>query len=751
MLYSDNLELYNGELRPQVAEAVDEIKEYFKNPSLQMYSWDERNIVIATSYNVSLPSRGSIDDIILSVEPIIIKISLNRYPDAAPLMMSDRVSFPKARQPHLYYSAEGKPATLCLVRGSLDEWFTTKTIQDFLVTGYQWFFKAATGTLLTDNKEFDPVRLETSLGKHVFKYETFRDIVSEDKRFLPKFPMAVILSSLYQGEYKKERAFKSISDIPFINLDNVEKTISKIRKKKTGEKDFLPFYTVLVWDSDQREQGTYFTNLPTNYRELREYLLLSGINIAETLVSLKAGNVPIKVILSITHAIKRPCKVIGYDGQYEFFTYTVLLEDDFTGVISDEEEVYVSSHAQPFTAELAWVLSNEKREIKTLFIGAGSLGSKIIMHDARSGKNAIGVVDHDSFQQHNISRHTLFSNHIGKNKAEAIIEEIKAFYELDTTKNLVFYDKPISFVENGEIKKYDFIVDSTASQGVMQNLIQREDYISARYSKCEIADNGEIGLLYIEGTNHNPRMDDLIYLTCYLATSNFDLEQWRIADADREQDVLDLGLGCNSVTNVMSDDLISLHASAFSQVLSIYSSNNFDNNGFIYLNVFRRAKQEFPRISNEKFNVKPFEIYNSKNDSCWTLRFLSGLSKRLLKQCHLHAPTETGGILIGVANYKTKTIHIYDIINEPLDSISSPVAFNRGIEGLPDQIDHIKYQTGQVIGYIGEWHTHPMNLEVLSRQDMQTIEKLQTINKQTPIPTCAVIVTKDKIIPFIYD
>ncbi|MXO04444.1 ThiF family adenylyltransferase [Flavobacterium sp. HBTb2-11-1] len=752
MQYSIHLEAYSGQLSAKTAEAVEQVKAYFNDPSLQVFVWDEHHIVIAASYNVSLPARGSIDNNILAVEPILVKIALHRYPEAAPLIMSDRKTFPKSRLPHLYYSDEGKPAVLCLVRGSLNEWFATKTIGDLLIIAAQWFFKAATGTLVTDNNEFDPVRLNTSLGKHVFKYETFRDIVSENRRFVDSYPLALILSSAYTGEAENERAFKSISDIPFISLDKFREAISKVENKSRDHNSkVLPFYSLLIWDPDQNEEPAYFTNLPANYGELKGFLKIRGIDIAEMLSALKAGNVPLRSLLVMTHAIKRPYKVIGYEGTYEFFTYTLILNDDFSGLVNDEEGVCISSHSQPFTAELASSLSNETRLAETLYVGAGSLGSKIIMHDARSGKNVLGVVDHDSFQQHNIGRHVLFSNHVGRKKSQAVVEEIKAFYELDATNNFVFFDRPISFVKNEEVAKYKLIVDSTASPGVMHNLIERQDVINARYAKCEIVDGGEIGLLYLQGSANNPRMDDLIYLACYLAVENSELAYWRIGDADREQDVLDIGMGCSSVTNVMADDLISFHGAAFSQVLAAYPFEDFLKSGFIYLNVFRKSADNFPKISNKRYCVEPFEVYESKNDSFWTLRFLSGLSRKLLDLCNSHVPNETGGILIGIASYKTKTLHIYDVIEQPADSTSSPVAFNRGIEGLANLVDDIKYQTGQVIGYVGEWHTHPMNLETLSGQDMVSIEKLQAINKQIPIPTCAVIVTKNKIIPFVYD
>jgi hypothetical protein len=326
---------------------------------------------------------------------------------------------------------------------------------------------------------------------------------------------------------------------------------------------------------------------------------------------------------------------------------------------------------------------------------------------------------------------------------------VKAFYELDISE-LESYNNLISNIDETTINKYDLLVDSTASQLVLQNLIQKELKPDTVYSRCELVDDGEIGLLYVEGNERNPRMDDLVNYGCYLATTNLELEVWRRADATREPETLNIGLGCNSITTVMPDDLISFHASTFSQILASNPRDIYNGNGLLYLSVSRK-KNGLPKISNEYIVVKPFKIYECGNKSGWTLRMFSGLSDCLLKLCSQYGNKETGGVLVGVANYKTKVIHVFNVIEQPIDSNGSPVAFTRGIVGLPKIIDDIKQQTGEVIGYIGEWHTHPMNLETLSGTDLNTIKILKNINKKTPIPTCAVIVTQTKILPFIYD
>jgi molybdopterin/thiamine biosynthesis adenylyltransferase len=749
MLYSDSLKKYDGEFKPQLAKAIQEIESYFKKGSLNVYEWDKNNIVIASEYNVSLPSRGSVGNLILGKEPILIKISLANYPEIAPMILSNRKNFPKSRLPHLYYRPENEAAALCLVRDNLNQWFATVTIADFLLIGSQWFYKAATGKLLNDNNEFDPTRLSYNLGKHVYKYDTLKEIVINDKRLIDAYPMALLLSSFYDSKLSNNNAFKTIVDIPFVYIDNIKKIISKIYKSVDADDKFMPLYSILIWDAEQKMEEYYFTNIPKNFKVLNNYLTLRGIDLIAILNALKVSKVPIRIILPIIHAIKRPNKIIGYNGDYEFFSYSLVIPENYPEGLNDETEVYISSHAEPFSSELATIISNEKRNTKTLFIGAGSLGSKLIMHDARVGKVAIGAVDNDNFEQHNLGRHVLFSNKIGKNKAEAIIEEVKGFYELDISE-LESFNNLISSIPETTINQYDLLVDTSASQLVLQNLIQKDLKSNTLYAKCELVDNGEIGLLYIEGNERNPRMDDLVNYACYLATTNTELENWRRADALREPDTLNIGLGCNSITTVMPDDLISFHASTFSQILASNPREEFDENGLLYLSVSRK-KNHLPKISNEYLEVKPFEIYECRNNSGWTVRMLSGLSNRLLNLCSQYGRKETGGVLVGVANYKTKVVHVFDIIEQPIDSNGSPVAFTRGIVGLPKQIDGIKLKTGEVIGYIGEWHTHPMNLETLSGTDLNTIELLKEINKKTPIPTCAIIITQTKILPFIYE
>lgn len=754
MLHSHDLRVYEGSLSSDVDDAISEIKRYFGSDNLKVFSWRPGYIVVKASYSVSLPSRGSKDNLIRQEEPVLIRLSLTRYPEESPAVLSDRKDFPKSRLPHLYYTPETEPAVLCLVRDSLNQWFATITIADFLLVGLQWFFKAATGTLLEDNNEFDPVRLEKKPGgKHIYKYDMFEQIVKNDERLVPKFPMALILSCLYKPNEKRSYSYKSIAGIPLLGLSDIKKTVQQALRLIFSANDsakVMSLFSLLAWNPDGSIESEYNTNLPTNFGELKFFLNLRDIDIVSMIASVQQADVIFSRIIPIIYAVLRPKKLIGYAGNYEFFTYTLMLPEGGLTALSDETEVYITSHTEPYSSALSKILSNENRQQKSLFVGVGSLGSKILMHDARVGKTNIGAIDDDNFEQHNLARHTLFSNAIGQNKATAIIEEVKEFYELDITSGLIAFEQNISDVQDDELKKYDTIVDTTASQQVMQHFALRSIPPDLEYNRCELVDDGQIGLLYKEGKQRNPRIDDLVYTACYMANRDNDLHIWRRNDAEREPTVLNIGLGCNSITTVMPDDLISFHAATFSQILSTDKEKLAGDSGLLYLNIFRRSAG-IAQISNRYYAIDAFEILTCQAGSKWTLRLFPGIKQQLLNQCKKFGKRETGGVLIGVANYKTKVIHVFEIVPEPKGSSGTHVAFTRGITGLPEYVDDVKYNTGEIIGYIGEWHTHPMNLESLSGQDMKTIAQLQDINKKTPIPTCAVIITPSKVIPFVYE
>src|SRR5690606_20678971 len=143
-----------------------------------------------------------------------------------------------------------------------------------------------------------------------------------------------------------------------------------------------------------------------------------------------------------------------------------------------------------------------------------------------------------------------------------------------------------------------------------------------------------------------------------LSESNKNIQNW----LQREQTtarssgfIVQVGVGCNSETTILSDDKISSHASYFSGILKREMANPAKD-GKIYLNNI--IDTEDYMIETHVLNVKPFDIFQAVNDSSWTIRFKPDIIEQLTKEFLLAGQTETGGVFVGVCNYKTKTIHV---------------------------------------------------------------------------------------------
>lgn len=752
MLYSTSLIKYSGELPQFVISIIKSIRDYFGIAELQILQLSNEYIVIPIKFSVSVPPNGPVDGIdIRSVEPVLIQLSLLSS-FKSPAILSDRKDFPREKLSHLYAMGKGVPAKLCLIRGDAHEWFAGQQINNLLDTANMWFYKAVTGQLNTDGNEFDPIRLERYRGQHIYSYDKFCEIVDLASPFIPNQPFSCLFTveHLQKEDDSDGLSLHTLGPITALELSGAIKLIA-VLKGKVEMLDVRPMFSIVVWHPNLEVESEYQTNLPTTVGEMKAFFEDRQIDIELIVKGFVANKLLTNNILPIIYAIKRPLKMIGFNGQYEFLNFAANINLDKKNNLDYRGRVSHQLHIEPFSNSMAKTLSGEVRDSKTFFIGGGSLGSKIIMHDARSGKLNIAVCDPDSYLEHNQVRHTLSNRAVGLNKATTIISELNQMNEIDPDKSFKAYAKDVFTIDPKEWNNFNWIVDTTASLNVL-NWLTRIDIIpqEVNITRCELVNSGKLGLLYIEGKDRNPRIDDLINLAYFRAFTDENLENWRRADFKREVTTLNIGLGCSSSTTVMTDDAISFHAAIFSKLLYNQKERlQIKDKGLLFQSILENSG--IPQSASSFELVDPFEIYMCSANSSWEVRLANGLTKRLLSLCDQYKPKETGGVLIGMANYKTCTIHVFDIIEQPADSLASHTRFTRGIKMLPELIEEYKNKTGGIIGYIGEWHSHPMNLESLSSIDKETISELQQMNRLIPIPTCAVIVTPSKVIPFVFE
>lgn len=740
-LHSTSLPEHKGTLSTAVNLLISKLKDIGVYNGEKLFDADAGRIAIPITIKVALPSGGAVDDIdIREVEPLLLMVSKNNYPFIAPKVHSDRKDFPKTRLPHLYAVAE--QAVLCINRNGQNDWFAENTIEGLINSIELWLYKAGSGLLSSDGDEFDPTRLDFYSGIHSYQYNKLYEIVNKKNAVAPEFNFAILFGSIGTNS-NDGLSYKSFEAIPLIALKVTLEAMGEIKKLKPVEN---PVLSILCWSDKEETFSDYQTDLPKTFEDFEKFCTQFSIDIKLALKFYITNKLNTRTRIPVILALKRPKKIVGYEGDIEFLNFTILGSNVQGMKIPKNAQVKNQSHVEPFTSELASRISGKENKEKLLFLGAGALGSKIFIHNLRGGNNNMTVVDKDIFLHHNLARHSLHSGRLGKNKAVAIIKEAQDYFEVQQTKNLKAIPLDILTLNASDFNEHQVVVDSTASLNVQNWLTVNPNIKNHSLYRAEIVHKGSLGILYKEGKDRNPRIDDLVNYTYFGALSYSEIEAWRQYDVNTELENLPVGLGCSSTTALIADDDISFHAAIFSKLIS--EPTKVDE-GYVYLS---NRSNEFPyNVKSNLVKVKPFDNYTCINDKSWNIRMADGVSSRIHSETRELSPKEAAGVLVGIANYKTKVVHVFDLIDAPADSVAECACFYRGINNLPKEIDEIKKRTGGLIGYIGEWHSHPMGLDSLSGQDMCNVEELKVINDKVPIPTLSIIVSNGEILPFIFE
>ena len=240
------------------------------------------------------------------------------------------------------------------------------------------------------------------------------------------------------------------------------------------------------------------------------------------------------------------------------------------------------------------------------------------------------------------------------------------------------------------------------------------------------------------------------------AIEDGDVSRWlRSSREQREEEVgsvleeINIGISCSSETMRLSDEVVSTHAAAFTRGFRACARGR-DSNSVGSLQVGWCGDEDDVTSFVQRIDVPPITVRVSPNDPTWQVRLRAGLVEEMQKMLRKAAPNETGGILVGAANLKRRIVYVTRMLPEPPDSEGTPYAFVRGIEDVPEVVKEIEEATGGVLGYVGEWHTHPKGDPRLSETDKKAVRNLKKTLDTVSLPTLVAIVTGDGIHPYVF-
>jgi hypothetical protein len=756
--FSSTLPDYTGDVaNPALRDSLAFLKNIL-GADFRVVEWSDGQIAVPVPVPVDLPSLGNDDNIDIQVsEPVNIVFDFLDYPATAPMVFSDRTDFPKDKLAHLYVAKNGRPPAFCYVRGNSDEWYANKRIQDLVTRIGNWLRDAAAGELTEDGNQFEPLRLEGYTGTNMYDYELFADLVHQKKSFVPGQNWTMGLF-----ERAKDKEVASYKLIKVLTLQNAGKVIEEFDAEKKKDKeapDKKPFhYGYILWSNEDTTFSDYQIDLPKDWESFKIFCASYHIDLTsfEDMVATADGNY--YLYFPVIVGIKRPSNLIGFSSNIEFvnFKFRIDTEDVGEGKIVNNIPLKFQSHNQPLTPLKAREISGSTGSFanRSVVFGCGALGSKIVTHFGRSGLTALTLIDPDHLSPHNLVRHALGADDVGTNKATGLAAFIKKMYPQTDNGSLIsgpsfkdgLFDIPDTF------KSYEWVFDFTASEAFFNKLVSTKSMDESQVCSVSISDFGNLGVMLKEGSNRNPRIDDLqAYLYSRYQTNN-KIKTW----LKREQQeaisgniIVHVGVGCNSETTVLSDDKVSAHSAFFAGVVK-HQMNKQDIQGKIVLN--RISETDEYSLETETITVEPFDIIPAVNDESWSIRFKGGILEDITKASVKAKKKETGGVFIGVANYKTKTIHVTDHIPAPPDSKANSICFYRGHNGLPEQIKEVTTGSGGQLGYIGEWHSHPMGPNGLSDVDMASVNrfKIEFSELTTPLPVFLAVVAPAGILPYVY-
>ncbi len=754
-LFSESLATHSGII--ESTALVDSIQAltYFLGKEIKILSWDDSQIAIPLNCPVDLPPLGNFEKIdIRDIEPVLIVIHIKHYPFVAPLVYTDRLDFPKDSLAHLYVAQGERPPAFCMVRGNRNEWYADKQLRDVVVRISNWLRDAAAGLLTEDNDQFDPLRLESYSGINIYDYDVFASIVNNKQAILTDGNIAIgLFEAVGSGDVVSFRFIKVITQETITETRN---EVYRTNDDRTAERVKLIRFGYIIWSNESTVYNTYNVDLPEDWETLKKFCADYAIGIDGLEGQLTDTENNRYLNFPVIAAIRRSKNLIGFSSNLEFVNFRVTIDsDDYQdGKIIKNFPVKFQKHSQPLTMKKANAVSGSFASLTglSLVAGCGALGSKIVMHLARSGSCCFMLADPDELLPHNLVRHALLSGGEGKNKAEALKQEIKKIFPTETKLLATPFDHPAdSLLAPNLFGVFEFIFDFTASGSFLNSLINANAEKTPRACKAYISDFGKLGILLFEGSDRNPRVDDL--QVCLYAKSRQlkPIAAWLQREKDNDQHVnVAVGVGCNSETIVLADDVVSLHASFFSGVIKVETKESIKDNGRIYLNEIK----DDPFFHNVPsfFDISKMVLMNAVNDPAWQIRMVSGIIEMMEEAMIKASPRETGGVYIGSANYKTKTIHVVGLVKAPPDSRSNAVCFFRGVKGLPAAIEEVNEQSGGQLGYIGEWHSHPDGPEGMSQIDSGTVQRFKKEFEQmaSPLPVFLMIITPKGVFPFVY-
>ena len=694
-----------GMLTVPRARSVARFANTTANPNVRLLNCygfrDDGTEAVALTISATVPQRPIND--IRQTEHILIVFGQDDgwYPTVGAL----RKDFPCV--PHTNLTEVGEPISLCLYYEPWDEVKLNLTAPKLIARIMWWLEGTANGTLHGEDQPLEPLLFDPSLD-------------------------LIIPGDLLSGGAASEPMLLMCYTTGW----SLRLARSPISPPRPGEKAQVGSCLALVVTCPPQRHSVIQAT-PRTMSALHDFLVPAGIDLRQILrerladPSGEPGEFHSAEGVTLVLVVRLPkTRVEGGEVESEelrAFAFSQSIseiakvvaghpDDTDTGGPEDiggEIDVQPLNPRPGFSRSLAARVNGEKREDSTpvIAVGAGALGSQVVVNLVRGGFGQWTLVDHDLLLPHNLGRHALGGWALGSPKAPGLASMLNSIVEGSPIASGVISN----VLRNGgsdnqqavDWKSSSIILDMSASIAVARHLCHDVGGSARRFSLFLNPSGTALTLLAEDSRRTVPL--DVLEMQHYRAL----LWDQNLSDLFSSSPTIRSGVGCRDVSTMIPQDLVSLFSGIGSRAVRRASEAD-------------KAQIATWIVDDSNYSVSNFTFdtpdVRRKKKGGWRIFWDVELERKLKEYRNAKLPKETGGVLIGSYDMARRIIYVFDATEAPSDSQESPHGFLRGSAGLQEAVERIRKATSGRLDYIGEWHSHPTQNTEPSSRDRNVIK-----------------------------
>ena len=391
----------------------------------------------------------------------------------------------------------------------------------------------------------------------------------------------------------------------------------------------------------------------------------------------------------------------------------------------------INVHIYPSAETIRRISGLDANEVGPVGIiaGVGALGGLLAKIWGRECWGEWTYVDHDIVQPHNLARHISSRKHLGCPKTiviQNIVNDIHNHYKGKKNRYFVASIDSRDPKLNSAIEEAEILIDATTTLHIPRIISRENKY--PRTLSVFITPSGMASVMLLEDKDRLVRCASL-EAQYYRAILNSD---WGAGHLVEHMGQFWIGAGCREITVAMSDELVHLHAAILSRQIR------------------KSATQQAARIciwdyqdDTGEINSREISVFPSRTARIanWEIIWDDGFIEDASRYRFEALPNEIGGILFGIVDHKDMTITLVKAAIAPENSKSTPSNFRRAAYNSPEVLEDCHKRTAGIVGYVGEWHSHPPGHSVSpSEDDMLQLEFLTSTLKIDGLPGIMMII-----------